>query len=270
MRGAGVLAVHSLSRMRGLLVGIGIVLAFFEFLLTQVAVFLVRSQAFGMLSSLVPGYLQAAAGPSMFVFLSFSGVVLFGYFHPIVIAALVGLAIAIGTEPALEVETRFVDLALARPVARQALVTRAVLVLVVCGIGVLAAMISGTWIGLACCTPAGTPRPRVGSVLSLAANLALLAWCWGGVALAVASCVRRRAVASSLTGVSALAMFLLDYLGRVWEPARTASLASPFHYFEPMPVMAGAGLNVRHAVMLFAIGLVATAIAYARFGRRDL
>src|SRR5574341_472129 len=119
----------------------------------QVAVFLMRSQAFDVLSSLMPEFMRAVAGPSMVTFMSFTGVVSLGYFHPIVLAALLGFAIAIATEPALEAEARFVDLTLARPIARAELVTRTVIVLVVSGAVVLGLMIAGTWIGLACCTP---------------------------------------------------------------------------------------------------------------------
>lgn len=267
---AMVLVVHSLVRVRGLLAGMAAVLGVFELLLTQVAEYLLRTNAFGMLSSLVPEYLRAMAGPSVVVFLSFTGVVALGYFHPIVLAAVIGLAIAIGTEPAREVETRFIDLTLARPLGRSALVTRTVVVLGCATIVLLAVMLAGTWIGLACCTPADAPRPLPRTIGSLALALGLMAWCWGGIALAAGSFVRRRAVASGLAGMTALATFLLDYLGRVWTPARAASRLSPFHYFEPMRLVAGASLPVRHVAVLFAIGLAGVIVAYVTFARRDL
>ena len=148
-----VLAAHSLRRIRPIVLGMAIVLGGFQFLLTQVAVFLQRSQAFGMLSSLVPEFVRSLAGPGMLAFMSFAGVVSLGYFHPIVLAALLGLTISIATEPAAEVETRFVDLTLARPVARTQLIARTVIVLIVAGAFVLGMMEAGTWTGLACCTP---------------------------------------------------------------------------------------------------------------------
>src|SRR5262249_10488417 len=111
---AVVLAVHSVRRMRAVLIGVAIVLGGFQFLLTQVAVFLLRRGGFGLISSFIPDFMQNMAGPSMLAFMSFQGVVAFGYFHPMVIATHVGLAIAVATEPAAEVETRFADLTLAR------------------------------------------------------------------------------------------------------------------------------------------------------------
>jgi ABC-2 type transport system permease protein len=256
--------------MRAIVIGISLVLAGFQFLLTQVAVFLMRSQAFGMLQSLIPEYLRSIAGPSVLVFMSFTGVVMLGYFHPIVLAALLGLTITIATEPVAEIETRFADLTLARPVARAEIVTRTVIVLVVSGTLVLGMMMAGTWIGLACCTPAAAPRPSAAIIRSMVLNLAVIAWCWGGIALAAGAAMRRRATAAGLSGVVALAAYLLDYLGRVWDPARVASKLSPFHYFEPMLLITGVGLSGRNVAVLLAIGLLGTVASYVIFARRDL
>ena len=264
------LARQSLRRLRAVILGIGLILAAFQFLLTQVAVFLQRSQAFGMLSSLVPEFVRSLAGPGMLAFMSFTGVVSLGYFHPIVLAAFVGLTIAIATEPAAEVETRFVDLTLARPVARMQLIARTVIVLVASGAFVLGMMAAGTWAGLTCCTPPHAPRPSPAIVRSLALNLAMVSWCWGGIALAIAAAAKRRAVASGLSGLAALAAYLLDYLGRVWDPARGLSTLSPFHYFEPTSVITGGRLSGTNVATLVAIGLVGAVASAIIFSRRDL
>jgi len=80
----------------------------------------------------------------------------------------------------------------------------------------------------------------------------------------------RRATASGLTGIAVLAAYLLDYLGRVWEPARRLSAVSPFHYFEPMPLIAGQSFNGGNAIVLAAISIVSIAAAYVAFNRRDI
>ncbi len=264
------LARHSFRRSAPILIGMAVVLAGFQFMLTQVAVFLMRSQAFGLLASLIPPYIRAMAGPAMVAFMSFSGVVALGYFHPIVLASLVGLAIAAGTEPAAEVETRFADLTLARPMARHDVITRSVIVLAVTIGMLLAVMTAATWIGLACCTPAAAQRPRFALIESLALLLGAIVWCWGGIALAVAAGARRRATAAGLTAVATLGAYLLDYLGRIWDPARLASRLSPFHYFEPMTLISGGPMNVANLAVLASIGMAGTVIAYVRFARRDL
>src|SRR5262245_8319587 len=123
---------------------IAVVLTGFQFLLTQVAVVLERNQAFGALSSLVPDFLRSVAGPSMLAFMSFSGIVALGYFHPIVLASLLGLAIAVATEPAAEIESRFDDLTLTRPVPRGAVIARSVIVMVTVLSGILVLMTLGS------------------------------------------------------------------------------------------------------------------------------
>jgi hypothetical protein len=265
-----VLVRHSFTRVRGVLVILGLLLAGFEFLLVQVAAYFARENAFNQLSVLVPDFVRTVAGPSVLGFMSFAGIVALGYFHPIVITALVGLSIAIATEPAGEVEMRFVDLALARPITRSDAMTRSVLVLAGAGGFMLLLMMAGTWTGLTCCAPPEVERPSPALIASLAANLAAVMAAWGGVALAIAASARRRAAAGTAAGVAALAAYLLDYLGRAWEPAETVSLLSPFRYFETMPLVMGQPLNLPNVAILLGVGAVGALIGFIRFARRDI
>jgi hypothetical protein len=219
---------------------------------------------------LVPDFLQQMAGPSMLTMISFQGIVAFGYFHPLVLAAHLGLAIAIATEPAAEIETRFADLTLSRPIARHQAITRTVVLLIVVEVLLLLAMTASTWTGLACCTPRDAPRPDAAAIRSLAVMLGTLSLCWGGIALALAASARRRAAASGTAGVVALAAFLLDYLGRIWDPARLVSRLSPFHYFEPMTVIGGVPPSLSNFVVLLAIAAAAITTAYIVYARRDM
>ena len=261
---------HSLRRIGAILVGLAVLLAAFQFLLTQVAAYLVRHSAFGQLSALMPDFVRTVAGPSALAFMSFSGIVALGYFHPVVIAAVIGLAITIATEPAAEVETRFVDLTLARGLTRADVVTRTLVTLASAALVVLGMMTGGTFAGLACCTPADVPRPAARLILSLAVSLGSVMACWAGIALATAAAGRRRAVVAGAVGVAALAAYLLDYVGRAWEPARAVSTISPFHYFEPTPLIIGEALRVGDVAVLVGIGAAGAAAAYAIFSRRDI
>jgi hypothetical protein len=267
---AVVLAAHSVRRMRAVLIAIALVLGGFQFLLTQVAVFLLKRGGFGLISSFIPDFMQNMAGPSMVAFTSFEGVVAFGYFHPMVLATHVGLAIAIATEPAAEVETRFADLTLARSVARHEVITRTVCVLVWSELVMLLVMMLSTWGGLACCTPADTPRPGAATIRSLAILLGAITLCWGGLALGVAARVKRRSTASGGVAVVAVAAFLLDYLARIWDPAKAVARFSPFRYFEPMSVLAGGQLEWSSVLVMLAIGAAGASVAYVLFSRRDL
>jgi ABC-type transport system involved in multi-copper enzyme maturation permease subunit len=261
---------HSLRRAGAVVAGLALLLAGFEFLLTQVAGYFLRQSAFSQLSTLMPDFIRSALGPSSLAFMSFSGIVSFGYFHPIVIAAAVGLTIWLVTEPAGEIEYRFVDLTLARGLTRFDLIVRTVIVFVIAAIVVLGLMMAGTWTGLACCTPANAPRPSGRLIVSLAVSLGTVMACWAGVGLAVAVSVKRRVVAATSVGVIALAAYLLDYLGRAWEPARAISRLSPFHFFDPTALVTGAPLNRFNVTVLIAIGMVGTIAAAIVFSRRDI
>lgn len=270
MRRTLVLAGHSLRRVRAALIVLAILLAGFQFLLTQVAVFLMHRNGFSQLADFIPDFIRTAVGPEALAFMSFGGVVSLGYFHPIVITALIGLTIAIATEATGEIETRFVDLTLARPLPREALVIRTLIVLAVAGALMLVAMLVGTWIGLSCCVPATAEHPSFGVFARLAISLATVITCWGGITLIIGSASRRRAVAASVAGILALIAYLLDYLGRAWEPAATISKLSPFHYFEPMAVIASQSLSATDTMILLAVGAAGVVTSYIAIGRRDI
>jgi ABC-type transport system involved in multi-copper enzyme maturation permease subunit len=270
IRRTRVLVGHSLRRIRAGLIVLAVLLAAFQFLLTQVAAYLRREGGFSQLSELIPDFVRTAAGSEALAFMSFSGVVSLGYFHPIVMTALVGLTIAIATELTSEIESRFVDLSLARPLHRHMLVTRTLIVLAVAATLMLASMIAGTSIGLSCCVPADVERPPLPVLFRLAISLATIMACWGGVALAIGTLARRRSVAAAISGVLALAFYLLDYLGRAWDPAAGISRLSPFHYFEPMTVMMTRTLSTSNVLMLIAGGAAAVAVGYVAIARRDI
>jgi ABC-2 type transport system permease protein len=255
------LAGYSLRRIRGILIGLGLILALFQFLLTQVASYLLTRSAFDQLASLIPEFLRNIAGPSALAFLSFPGIVALGYFHPM---------IAVATEPTSEVETRFVDLTLARPVTRGQVIVRTAIVLIVAGGLMLVLMSAGTSIGLACCTPIDAPPVPRGVIASLAIGLAAVMACWGGITLAIASLSKRRAVAAAIAGVSALTAYLLDYLARAWDPAAPFGVVSPFHYFDPMAVVGGQPVGIWNVGVLLAIALMGATVGYVMFSRRDI
>jgi ABC-2 type transport system permease protein len=270
IRATLLLAGHSLKRIRSIVIGLGLLLAVFQFLLTQVGGYLLRHSYFSQLSLLMPDFIRTIAGPSAVAFMSFTGIVALGYFHPVVITSLVGLTIAIATEPAAEVETRFVDLTLARPLTRVDVILRTIIVFLAAGGTVVTSMTVGTWAGLACCAPADAPPVSFALIASLSSALAAMMTCWAGLTLAIAAGARRRAVASAVAGAVALSAYLLDYLGRVWEPARLPSMASPFHYFDPMALILGASLSARDVGVLVGIGMAGSAVAIVVFSRRDI
>ncbi len=266
-----ILLRHSLRRARTLVLGIAFVLSGFQLVLTAVAASLQRTNAFGPLAAMLPEFFRQFVGPSTLAMLSFAGIVSAGYFHPIVIASILALVVALATEPAAEIDAGFADLVLSRPVPRQSVVSRSVLAIAVSTAFVLAAMLTGTRLGLHLLAPAyGRDWPSTQLLLSLVTSLGALAWCWAGVAMAIAVCASRRGVAGAATGVLALAAFLVDYVGRAWPAAQMWARLSPFHYFSPLELLLGTPLRPADVAVLLAVGCGGIAASYVLFARRDI
>jgi ABC-2 type transport system permease protein len=270
LSGVAILFLHSLKRIRTLLLAMGLLLAAFQILLIAVARSIFRSGGFRQLSALLPPFARQMMGPSFVSVMSFSGIVCVGYFHVAVMSALIGLAIAVSTQPASEIETGFADLILSRPVPRRAVITRTILLLLVCTAVTLGLMLSGTYGGLAALAPEGADVPEAKLLRSLVTGLGLLMLCWGGIALALASMARRRSTAGGIAGLLALATFLLDYAGRMWEPADRFARLSPFRYFNPFALVMGDPLPARSVYVLAGIAVAGFALAYVAYSRRDI
>lgn len=270
MHGTLTLLRHSLGRLRGLAAALAAVLALFQVLLVRVAGTLEQSSGFGALSAFAPSFLRQMAGDQLVTFMSFPGIVCLGFFHPMVIAALCGAVIAAATEPASEVESRFLDAVLVRPVPRRAVVTRSLLLLLLLPALLILAMSAGTAAGLRWLAPPGAALPDPRLIASLAVNLWALLVAVGGLALAVGATARRRSAAGAIAGLATLVLFLLDYLARAWKPADAFAWLSPFHYYRAMELLGGRPLALSHLAVLLGAGAAGTAAAYLVFARRDL
>ncbi len=264
------LARHSVRRSRGLFAIMLAVLAGFQVLLVVAAGTLQASGTFSSFVALVPPFMRQALGDSLFAFMSFAGIICFGYFHPMIVAALAGFVIAIATEPVSDIETRFLDVILARPLARSAVVGRTVLLLVALPAVVVAAMLASTTISLHFLAPADAQAPTSRLIVSLAVNLWALLMCVGGVSLAVAAVGRRRSTVAGVLGIGGLALFLVDYVARIWKPATHVAWLSPFHYFDAMTMVTGGVLPAWHIEVLIGAAAAGIAAGFVLFSRRDL
>jgi ABC-2 type transport system permease protein len=270
VRGALALAAHSFRRARALVLTLGLVFAGFQALAALMASTFDESQLFARIGALVPSYVRQALGASLFTMMSFTGMCSLGYVHFVVIGSLIGLSIAVATEPAAEIERGFSDLLMSRPVPRASAITRSALMLL--GVATLAngMMLAGTWAGLSLFA-AGKPEwPSARLLLSLAAGLWMLMVCWGGLAMAAGAASRRRGVAGAVAGLAAVVAYLADIVSRVWQPARAVGPFSPFHYFNPIDIVSGKAVEPGQAAVLLGVGACGIAAAYLIYARRDL
>ena len=269
-RAVASLAWHSFRRNRALLGATVALLLVFQSLTALMAASFQVSDYFARLAAMVPDFMRQALGASFLSLLSFNGIVLLGFVHFAVIAFLLGLSIAVATEPASEVEQRFNDLLLARPLPRWVPIARSALLVAAVALLTCGAMCAGTWVGLAIFAPAGVPWPAPRLILSLGGLMTSLMWCCGGIALAAGAAARRRGVAGAAAGFAVFALFLLDVVARVWEPARQVGLVSPFHYFEPIRLVSGLPVGWAHPAFLLAVGAAGLAAALVIYSKRDL
>jgi ABC-2 type transport system permease protein len=258
---------RSFGRTRWLFFAILGVLTAFQLSLIAVSASVARRGDFERLAQLMPSFVQDMFGPAL---RSFAGAVTLGYFEPLPVMLVIIFTVYLATEPAGEIESGLLDLVLARPLPRHALVTRTILTIVLLITTLMGAMGLATWVGLMWLAPDGAPWPAAADIVMLMIHLTAIAWCFGSLALAGTGWARRRGSLIALVGVSAVALFLLDSLEEAWRPVQAISMFSPFHYFPGSAVVAGTATSVRDLGVLGAITAGAVVTAYWQFGRRDL
>jgi ABC-type transport system involved in multi-copper enzyme maturation permease subunit len=263
----GALIAHSLRRRRYFLTAIVSILFLFQFLLIGVGRALTKSGMFAQMSSFLPDFMQGFVSVGA---MSFRGMVSFGYSHPIIEIFLIAMAIGIAGEVANEIELKFVDVLMARPVRRVASINRSVIALLLCTIAAVGSMLIGTFIGVHFLTPAGAEPPAPLLIATLAMNLTCLVLAWGAIALVIASASKRQNTVTTTCGLLALSMFIIDYVGRIWDKLEPLALLSPFHYYSPFQMLGGAAMEWKNVFVLIAIFVVGAIAANVIYARRDL
>lgn len=264
------LILQLLHRVRRFLIAAGVLLAAFQVVLILQANSIQASNSFAKMAELVPSFARDLMGPSFVTFLTFKGIVCLGYFHPVVMGALISICVTLSTIPVMEIETGFIDLLLARPVARHWIVTRSVLVALISTVYLLAMMALGTWVGLSNFAGNRAAWPSVRLVASMAINLGFLMLCWAAIAMAIGCACRRRGSAGAIAGLLALTAYLTDYIGRAWKPADTVAWLSPFRYYTPFQLVMGSALPAKNLYVLGGIAAAGFALAYLLYSRRDI
>lgn len=264
------LLLRSAGQARYLLLGAFALLCGFQIVIVGQAAEIERTNSFSRMADLLPAFLQRGLGSKAMLLATFKGTVAFGYFHPVVCILVSALAIYLATEPAHEVESGLVDVELARALPRHRLLTRSLVLVLASLLAAVAVMALGTWLGASLfgAGDMGLPTPAVRACLLL--NLLAVAWCLGGLALLVATLSRRWMTAFTTVMLTAISMYLIDFLAIGWRPMRIVAWISPFHYFPALSIIAGDASTGRDLAVLFAAATVFITIAYWQFQRRDL
>lgn len=266
----GALVGRSIARMRGVLIGTACLVSLFQIVIVLQAASIDETQRFEALGQMMPAFLQRWLGEAITSFASFGGLVTVGYFHPVIVLMVAMVAAYAATEIAGDSESGHADLLLSRPVARSSVVTRSVVVLLASPLALAALMLAATWIGVAMFAPPAARPPSAATLVNLAAHLVAVAWCFGALALALASVMRRRSSALVPAAIAAVSLYLNNVVAASWAPARSVDVLSPFHYFEGPAVLAGLADSSRDFLVLGVATGGLLAIAYWRYGARDV
>ena len=261
------LIARSLRRIAPVCLGMAGVLGFFQIVLVLVAASYEEAGSFDRLATLLPAFASRAFGTAM---TSFGGLTTVSFYETGIILMVSLFAVFVGAEPAGDVEAGFVDMVVARPVPRHWIVTRSLLVMTLATLTLTLTMGACLWIGLLTMAPpqARWPEPRL--VLNLIAHLTLVACCFGASSLAAAGWARRRATAQACVGLAAIALYLIDFLGIWGKSMWLINRVSPFHFYVGSAILEGRANTALDLSVLGGATVVAAAIAYWQFSRRDL
>ena len=270
MNAVSALVRRSIARTAGLFMAVVFLLAGFQLLLVLVARSQQESQSFDLITRLVPTFIQRQFGATLPAFLSFGGLVSFGYFHPVVVMTIALFAAFLASELAADVEGGQVDLLLSRALGRHWLVTRSLLVVLLTPVLFVLVMMTASRIALGLLAPGDAEWPAFSSIALMAAHLVAVAWCFGALGLALAAMVRRRSSALGPTALLAVSFYWLDLVAGAWPAIASLAKLSPFHYYQGAAVLAGSADSARDLVILGTVSALFAAIAYWRFNVRDL
>lgn len=257
---------NGLPGLIALLLGI----ALFEFIQPVVIASFGGAAGLNALMDRIPPALQAFARtrPEFLALSGLAGYLSLGYTHPLYLvlagAAVVGFA---ARTLAGEMDRGIVQIALARPISRQALyLSRFAGVALIC-------------IGLALVGPlgmiAGIIYSQPGEVAfvnfrAVALTTLALFWAIGGLSLlgsAVANGAGR--VVGWAIGLLVVSYFV-DYFAGIWAPLQRWTFLSLFDYYNPSEALVNGTVNGTHLAILAGVGFVAAAAGLIAFTRRDL
>ena len=264
------LAWRSLTQGRFVVLGALILVTGLQVVIVGQASALEQARGFSRMAELLPAFLQQGLGSKALLLATFQGTVAFGYFHPVVSVLVSVLGVYFATEPAHEVESRLVDLTMARSVPRHVLITRALLLAVALVITASVLMFAGSQVGLLLFADPSFTAPPVGRAALMLTHLVAVGICFGALALAVAAGAKRWVTTFAMAAFAVVTFYLVDFLALGWPAMRWISWISPFHYYDALSILAGDATPVRDLTILLSTAAVFVVVAYTRFSRRDL
>jgi ABC-2 type transport system permease protein len=193
----------------------------------------------------------------------------FLYVHPVVLALIWGLEIALCTRvPAGEIDRGTIDLLLGLPVSRRAVYACESFVWLVSGLFVLSLGLIGH--RLAAPVMADEMRPRLSESLLIMGNLYCVYIAVGGIAFFVSALSDRRNRAMLIVFGIVLASFFLNFVAQFWDPAKQVAWLSVMQYYRPAEILQSGTFPLRDVAILLSVGAIGWALGGEIVARRNI
>jgi ABC-2 type transport system permease protein len=199
---------------------------------------------------------------------SLTGAVALGTVHPVALGLQLVYPVGFAAFAiAGERQRGTLEVLLARPVSRRSVFLTLFLAVLGFASLVTAAQLVGTLLGAALYDVAGQLDP--GSLAFLGLNTIALMAALGAICLAASAAFDRPSTPIAIGLVVVIAGYVLEVLGTLWPDAAFLQPYSPFHYLQPLEVLAGRDATT-DLVVLVAVAAVGLAVGLVRFPSRDL
>lgn len=189
--------------------------------------------------------------------------------HPIVLALLWAQEIIFCTRvPAGEVDRGTVELLLGLPVSRWRVFLCESTVWLFTGLTLVLAGVLGSQLGALAAEE--EMRQPIGRVLVVAVNFYCLYLAVGGMCWLVSALSDHRGRAVAVVFAVVLVSFLLNFLGQIWEPARSVQFLGVLNYYRPVAILGEGVWPIADMLVLVSVGGICWLIGGVAFARRDI
>ena len=244
------------------------VLTAFQLIIPAAIVALDMPSLIGGVMANLPGGVGAVLAEQLFGGLSATGLLGFGWNHPITHAAGTAVAVVLGARAvAGEIETGTLELVLAQPISRTAylgahILFAALALTLLCTAGMLGTLLGARAFHLEGVAAAGIVR--------VAANYLLLLSGIYAVTLLGSAFGREGGRALGIGFLIAVLSFLVNTVSMLWEKAAFLEPYALHTYYSPRDVLASGRVAPVALIVLGSWTLVCLGLAYWRFVRRDI
>ena len=216
-------------------------------------------------SGIIPEVFLRLLGSDPF---SLSGAVALGSVHPVALGLQLAYPVGFGAAAiAGERQRGTLEVLLSRPVSRRSVLSTLLLAIASFAVVTTTAQLAGTVAGATLYGVAD--RLDTGALAYLGANTVALLVALAAVALAASASSDRLGLPVAIGLALVIGGYVLEVLGTLWPDAAFLQPWSPFHYLQPLEVLAGRAATT-DVLVLAAVAVVAAGFGLWHFPRRDL